>query len=39
MLEGFLECGLEVKFFGHCMYGKQIPVRFPSGATRENGIL
>jgi hypothetical protein len=32
-------CNLEVNFCEHCIYGKQIQVRFPSGATRENGIL
>jgi hypothetical protein len=39
MVEGFPECGLEVDFCEHCIYGKQSRVRFPSGATRENGIL
>ena len=39
MVEGFPECGLEVEFFEHCIYGKQSWVRFPSRATRENGIL
>jgi hypothetical protein len=35
----FPECGLEVDFCEHCIYGKQNWVRFPSRATRENGIL
>jgi hypothetical protein len=39
MVEGFHECGLEVDFFEHCIYGKQNRVRFPSGMTRKNGIL
>ena len=39
MVKGFLECGLEVDFCEHCIYGKQSRVRFPSGETRENGIL
>jgi hypothetical protein len=39
MVEGFPECGLEVDFCEHYIYGKQSRVRFPFGATRENGIL
>ena len=39
MVEGFPECGLEVDFCEHFIYGKQIRLRFPYGATRENGIL
>ena len=39
MVEGFLECDLEFDFCEHYIYGKQIQVRFPSGTTRENGIL
>jgi hypothetical protein len=39
MVEGFPECGLEVEFWEHFIYGKQSWVRFPYGATRENGIL
>jgi hypothetical protein len=39
MVEGFPECGLEVDFFEHCIYGKQSRVRFPSREKRENGIL
>jgi hypothetical protein len=39
MVEGFPECGLEEDFCEHCIYGKQIRVRFPYGVTRENGFL
>jgi hypothetical protein len=39
MVKGFPECGLEVDFCEHCIYGKQSRVRFPSRATMENGIL
>jgi hypothetical protein len=39
MVEGFPKCGLEVDLCEHCIYGKQIQVRFPSRATRANGIL
>ena len=39
MVEGFPECGLEVDFCEHCIYGKQSQVRFPSRVTRENEIL
>jgi hypothetical protein len=39
MVEGFPKCNLEVDFCEHCIYGKQSWVRFPSGVTRENGIL
>ena len=39
MVEDFHECNLEVNFCEHCIYGKEIRVRFPSGATRENGII
>jgi hypothetical protein len=39
MVEEFLECNLEVKFCEHCVYGKQIRLRFSSRMTRENGIL
>jgi hypothetical protein len=39
MVEEFPKCNLAFKFCEHCIYGKQICVRFPSGATRENGIL
>jgi hypothetical protein len=39
MFECFPKCGLEDDFCVHCIYGKQSRLRFPSGATRENGIL
>jgi hypothetical protein len=39
MVEDFPACNLEVEFYAHCIYGKQSRVRFPSRATRENGIL
>jgi hypothetical protein len=39
MLEYFFECNLEVDFCEHCIYGKQVWVRFSSGVTREKGIL
>jgi len=39
MVEGFPEYRLEVNFCEHFIYVKQSRVRFPSGATRENGIL
>ena len=39
MVEGFPECGLEINFCEHCIYGKESRVRFPSRATRENEIL
>ena len=37
MVEFFPECGLEVDFCEHCIYGKQSRVSFPSGVTRDNG--
>jgi transposase InsO family protein len=39
MVKGFPECGLEVDFCEHFIYGKQIQVRFQFGATRANRIL
>jgi hypothetical protein len=39
MVEYFQDCNLEVDFCEHFIYGKQNRVRFPSGVTRENGIL
>jgi hypothetical protein len=39
MVEDFPTCNLEVDFCEHCIYGKQSQVRFPSRATRENGVL
>ena len=32
-------CSLDFDFCEHCVYGKQNRVRFPSGATRVEGIL
>jgi hypothetical protein len=34
MVEGFLDCNLEVDFCEHCIYGKQNWVRFTSTLTR-----
>ena len=39
MVEGMSNCSLDFDFYEHCVYGKQNQVRFPSGATREEGIL
>jgi hypothetical protein len=39
MVTCFPECNLEVNFCEHCIYGKQNRVRFPSRATKSNGIL
>jgi hypothetical protein len=39
MVEGMSNCSLDFDFCEHCVYGKQNQVRFPSGATREEGIL
>jgi hypothetical protein len=39
MVEDIPECNFEVDFCEHCIYGKQIWVRFPSRATREKRIL
>jgi hypothetical protein len=39
MVKYFPECNLEVDFCEHCIYGKQIRVRFPSGETREKRII
>jgi hypothetical protein len=39
MVEGMSNCTMDFDFFEHCIYGKQSRVRFPSGATREKGIL
>ena len=39
MVKEFLACNLEVDFFEHCINGLQSQVRFPSGVTREKGIL
>jgi hypothetical protein len=39
MVEGMSNCSLDFDFREHCLYGKQNRVRFPSGATRVEGIL
>jgi hypothetical protein len=39
MVEGMSNCSLDFDFCEHCLYGKQNRVRFPSGATRAEGIL
>jgi hypothetical protein len=39
MVKGVPESGLEVEFYEHYIYGKQIRVRFPSREKRENNIL
>jgi transposase InsO family protein len=39
MVEGMSNFSLDFDFCEHCLYGKQNRVRFPSGATRVEGIL
>jgi hypothetical protein len=39
MVEGMYNCSLDLDFYEHFLYGKKNQVRFPSGATREEGIL
>jgi hypothetical protein len=39
MVEGMSNCTMDFDFYEHFIYGKQNRVRFPSGATRENGML
>jgi hypothetical protein len=39
MAEGMSNFTLDFYFCEHCIYGKHNQVRFPSGATREKGIL
>jgi len=39
MVEGMSNCTLYFDFCEHCIYGKHNRVRFPSGATREKGIV
>jgi hypothetical protein len=39
MVEGMSNCSLDFDFCEHFLYGKQNRVRFPSGATRVEGIL
>jgi hypothetical protein len=39
MVEGMSNYSLDFDFCEHCLYGKKNRVRFPSGATRAEGIL
>jgi hypothetical protein len=39
MVEGMSNFSLDFDFCEHCVYGKHNQVRFPSSATREEGIL
>jgi hypothetical protein len=39
MVEGFLDCNLEVDFCEYCIYGRPNQVRFPFGVTRVKDIL
>jgi hypothetical protein len=39
MVEGMSNCSLDFDLCEHCVYGKKNRVRFPSGATRAEGIL
>jgi hypothetical protein len=39
MVEGMSNYSLDFDFCEHCLYGKHNQVRFPSGATRAEGIL
>lgn len=39
MGEGILDCSEGIDLCEHCAYGKLSRVKFPSGATRANGIL
>jgi hypothetical protein len=39
MVEGMSNFSLDFDFCEHCVYGKKNWVRFPSGATRVEGIL
>jgi hypothetical protein len=39
MVKGMSNYSLDFDFCEHCLYGKQNWVRFPSGATRVEGIL
>ena len=39
MVEVMSNFSLNFVLFEHCVYGKHNRVRFPSGATREEGIL
>ena len=37
--KGLPDCSYEVDFCGHCFYRKHNYVNFPSGATRNKGIM
>jgi hypothetical protein len=39
MVEGMSNFSMDFDFCEHCVYGNPNMVRFPSGATREEGIL
>jgi hypothetical protein len=39
MVEVMSNCSLDFDFCEHCVYGKHNRVRFPSGASRAEGIL
>jgi hypothetical protein len=39
MVEGMSNYSLDFDFYEHCLYGKKNQERFPSGATRAEGIL
>jgi hypothetical protein len=39
MVEGMSNFSLDFDFCEHCLYGKKNQVRFPSSATRVEGIL
>jgi transposase InsO family protein len=39
MVEGMSKFSLDFYFYEHCLYGKHNRVRFPSGATKVEGIL
>jgi hypothetical protein len=39
MVEGMSNCSMDFDFYEHCVYGKQNRVRFPSSASRAEGIL
>jgi hypothetical protein len=39
MVEGMSKCSLDFDFCEHCVYGKHNQVRFPSGATRAEGMI
>ena len=39
MVEGISNCNSYFDFCEHCLYGKQIPLIFPLGATRSKEIF